>query len=72
MLSRIVQIVWMVVAAVCVYEAYFNFTNVEGNQVRGYFFVFIALLAITRYFMLRRLQYRKKKEELERKSSEEQ
>lgn len=63
-LPRILQIIWMLVAAVCVFEA-FDILSAKDVQDKtsGYLFVGVALFATMRYFMLRRGQYVKAKQE---------
>ena len=62
-LPRILQIIWMIVGAVCFFEAYSSYTsnNTDVNSV--YLFSGLTLFAFFRYFMLRRKQYIQKKKD---------
>lgn len=56
-LPRILQIVWMVVGAVSIFEAYSIFSSSEPDKTSGYLFAGVALFSFVRYFMLRRRQF---------------
>ena len=58
-LSRIVQIVWLVIAAVSVVEAYTIFNSTANDKTKGWIFGGVAILAILRYVLLRRTQLRR-------------
>ncbi|MBT8327310.1 MAG: hypothetical protein KJP21_06275 [Bacteroidia bacterium] len=58
-LSRIVQIVWLVVAAVCSFEAYMVFSTGVEDKTSGWLFTIVGIFAIVRYVMLRRSQLKK-------------
>ena len=60
-LPRILQIIWMLVAAVSIFEAFNIFTSGEENKTKGYVFIAVAVFATMRYFMLRRRQFIDKK-----------
>jgi hypothetical protein len=56
-LPRILQIIWMLVAAVAVFEAFNILTSDSQEKATGYLFIGVAVFAAVRYFMLRRSQY---------------
>jgi len=61
-LPRILQIIWMLVAAVSVFEAISILTSDVENKTSGYLFAAVALFATSRYIMLRRRQFKDQKE----------
>ena len=60
-LTRIVQVVWLFIAAVCAVEAYTNLTSAATDKSRGYIFIVIGILALFRFIMLRRMQIMRKR-----------
>lgn len=57
-LPRILQIIWMLIGAVSLFEAYSSFTSKETTDpTSGYLFCGVAVFAFARYFMLRRKQF---------------
>lgn len=58
-LSRIVQIVWLAIFAVCIFEIFNILNNKEGSADKDKLWVYILVMAVAfvRYFMLRRKQY---------------
>ena len=56
-LTRIVQIIWLLVAAVCTVEAY-NFFNTPDGSKKAWVATGIGLFAIFRYIMLKRGELR--------------
>lgn len=59
MMTRIVQIVWLIIAAICAIEAYNIFTSTEADKTSGWLFSGVALFAIFRYVVLKRMQLRR-------------
>ena len=54
-LPRILQIIWMLVAAVCIFQAYDILSAQEvQDKTSGYLFIGVSLFATMRYVMLRR------------------
>ncbi len=58
-MTKMVQIVWLIIAAVCVVEAYVIFASSEEDKTSGWLFSAVALVAIFRYVVLKRMQLRK-------------
>ena len=61
-LPRILQIIWLIIAAVAVFEAYVILSSKELDKTSGYLFVLVAVFATFRYFMLKRKQFKLDKE----------
>ena len=61
-LPRILQIIWLLIAAVSVFEAYVILNSDEPDKTSGYLFVLVAIFASFRYFMLKRKQFKLSKE----------
>jgi hypothetical protein len=63
-LPRILQIIWMLVAAVCIFQAYDILSAQEvQDKTSGYLFIGVSLFATMRYVMLRRRQFLDKKKD---------
>ncbi|MDC0579533.1 hypothetical protein OAP11_02105 [Bacteroidia bacterium] len=62
-LSRVLQIIWMVVGAICFIEAYTSFTSPNPDMNTVYLFSGLMMFAFFRYFMLRRKQFIQKKKD---------
>jgi hypothetical protein len=62
-LPRILQIIWMLIGAVSIFEAYSVLSSDAEDKTAGYMFVGVALFAAMRYFMLRRRQFNQDKED---------
>mgnify|MGYP001054823187 CR=1 FL=1 len=62
-LPRILQIIWMLVAAVSVFEAFSILTSKNPDKTSGYLFIGVALFAFMRYVMLRRKQFNQDKKD---------
>jgi hypothetical protein len=62
-LPRILQIIWMLVAAVSIFEAFSILTSDNSEKTTGYLFIGVAVFAAMRYFMLRRRQYNNDKKD---------
>ncbi|MDC0561475.1 hypothetical protein OAP07_05315 [Bacteroidia bacterium] len=62
-LPRILQIIWMIVGAVCFFEAYSSFTSTNKDMNTVYLFSGLSLFASFRYFMLRRKGFMKRKKD---------
>ena len=60
-LPRILQIIWMIVGAVCFFEAYSSFTSDNKDMSTVYLFSALTLFSFFRYFMLRRKDFMDKK-----------
>ena len=60
-LPRILQLIWMLIAAVSVVQAYLVLTSSEQDKTSAYLFMGVTLFAVMRYFMLRRQQFLLKK-----------
>lgn len=58
-ITRVVQIMWLVIAAVCAVEAGIIYTSEETQKDSGILFAAVAVFAIFRYIMLRRQQLKK-------------
>lgn len=58
-MTKMVQIVWLIIAAVCVVEAYVIFSSTEADKTSGWLFSGVALVAIFRYIVLKRMQLRR-------------
>lgn len=58
-MTKMVQIVWLVIAAVCVVEAYVIFSSADADKTSGWLFSGVAVIAIFRYVVLKRMQLRK-------------
>ncbi len=56
---RIVQIIWLIVAAVCAVESYVVFSSDNPDKNAGWLFAVVGVLAISRYIMLKRSQLKK-------------
>jgi hypothetical protein len=53
-MTRIVQIVWLIIAAVCIGEASYALKNKTKDQSTLIILFAVAALAITRFILLRR------------------
>ncbi len=62
-LPRILQIVWMIISAVCAFEAFNIFKSNQADKTNGYLFAGIGVFAFVRYVMLRRRQFMDKKKD---------
>ena len=62
-LPRILQIIWMIVGAVCFFEAYISFTSTNKDMNTVYLFSGLSLFAFFRYFMLRRKDFMLRKKD---------
>jgi hypothetical protein len=62
-LPRILQIIWMLVAAVSIFEAFSILTSDDQEKTTGYLFIGVAVFSAMRYFMLRRRQYNNDKKD---------
>ena len=63
-LPRILQIIWMLVAVVCIFQAYDILSAQDVlDKTSGYLFIGLALFATMRYVMLRRRQFLDKKKD---------
>jgi hypothetical protein len=62
-LPRILQIIWMIVGAVCFFEAYNSYVSANTDMNTVYLFSGLSLFAFFRYFMLRRKQFMQKKKD---------
>lgn len=62
-LPRILQIIWIIVGAVCFFEAYSSFTSTNKDMNTVYLFSGLTLFAFFRYLMLRRKDYMKRKKD---------
>jgi peptidoglycan/LPS O-acetylase OafA/YrhL len=62
-LSRIVQIVWLAIFAICIFEIFNILTGQENNPNKDKLWIFILIsgVAFARFFMLRRKQFNDKK-----------
>lgn len=60
-LPRILQIIWMLIAVVSIFEAFSIFSSDIHDKTSGYLFVGLTLFAGIRYGMLRRKQYQEEK-----------
>lgn len=57
------RLAWLVVAAVCAYEAYSFIRGTDQESIKGYFFIAIGAYAIFRLVMIRRQQMRIKQDQ---------
>jgi len=62
-LPRILQIIWMVIGAVCIFEVYSVFSSSNPDKTSGYLFIGVGLFAFVRYMMLRRRQFLQNKKD---------
>ena len=58
-LTRMVQILWLVIAAVCAVESALIFREQPEEKNSAYLFGAVALFGIFRFITLRRLQLKK-------------
>ena len=58
-LTRMVQIMWLIIAAVCAVESALIFNEPNADKNSGYLFAGVTLFAIVRFVMLRRQQLKK-------------
>ncbi|MFY0644859.1 MAG: hypothetical protein JXR19_10370 [Bacteroidia bacterium] len=58
-LTRMVQIMWLIIAAVCAVESAIIFNEPNADKNSAYLFTVVALFAIVRFVMLRRQQLKK-------------
>ena len=56
-LPRFLQFVWMIVGAICLFEAYMGMITPQSDKNAVYIFIGIAIFAFFRYFILRRKQF---------------
>lgn len=62
-LPRILQIIWLIIGAVSIFEAYMAFTAAGADKNTGFVFCIVAVFALFRYVMLRRKQFLQDKKE---------
>ncbi len=63
-LPRILQIIWMLVMVVCIFQAFDILSSTEvQDKTSGYLFIGVGLFAMMRYIMLRRRQFLDKKKD---------
>jgi hypothetical protein len=60
-LPRILQIIWMLIAVVSIFQVFSIFNSDVEDKTSGYLFGLVALFALMRYFVLRRRQFLLKK-----------
>jgi hypothetical protein len=60
-LPRILQLIWMLIGAVSIVQAYFILKSPDPDKTSAYLFMGVTLFAAVRYFMLRRRQFNEKK-----------
>ncbi len=60
-LPRVLQVIWLLIAAVSVFEAYLILNSGDPDKTSGYLFCGVAVFSLVRYVMLRRKQFNEDK-----------
>jgi len=60
-LPRVLEIIWLLIAAVSVFEAFVILSSKPAEKTSGYLFIIVAVFASFRYFMLKRKRFKAKK-----------